>query len=162
MTSLGAILAAPSEPGQATAPYPPAELAPVSEADGLLLLNKVPDRLPRGRPRRSHQEAGENCHLWVIDDRGRPCISEAPLRRLGGNQLRHTNLTGGGEASIGGEIWFDDLPRVYLSGSSGRYPPTGPEHLKAAEDLFRAVGFDVVGLGWDEETNQPMRVWRDA
>ena len=104
---------------------------------------------------------GENCHLWVVDERGRPCISQAPLARLGSGKLHHTNLTGGGQASIGGEVWFGETRRVYLSGSSGRYPPDTPAHLEDAEALFRAVGFDVVSLGWDREVDRPQRVWRE-
>lgn len=141
--------------------YPPTQLKPVTHDDGLVLLNGVPAAAPRGRPRGSRDEHGEHCHLWVIDARGRPCISEVPLPRLGDDLLHHTNLTGGGEASVGGEIWFDELPRIYLSGWSGRYPPCDPIHLEAAEDLFRAVGFDVVPLGWDYEADQPMPIWRD-
>ena len=141
--------------------YPPVELEPVTNHDGLLLLNGVPAGAPRGRPRSSRAENGDRCHLWVIDARGRPCISEAPLPRLGDGLLHHTNLTGGGEASIGGEIWFDELPRIYLSGCSGRYPPCDPSQLEAAENLFRAVGFDVVSLGWDYEAGQAMPVWLD-
>ena len=139
--------------------YPAAELATVTNADGLLYLNEVPAQMPQGSPRRSHTDDGQNCHLWVIDERGRPCISQEPLSRLGPGKLHHTNLTGGGKASIGGEIWFGTLPFVYLSGSSGRYPPTGRDHLGGAERLFRAVGFDVHSLGWDPETDRPQRVW---
>ena len=131
----------------------------MNEADGLLLLNEVPSDIRRGQPRRSDEDNGEHCYLWVIDTRGRPCISEAPLQRLGSERLHHTNLTGGGQASIGGEIWFGEPHRVYLSGSSGRYPPSDPVHLEEAEHLFREVGFEVVALGWDEETNRPQRVW---
>jgi len=141
--------------------YPPAQLAPVTEGDGLFLLNDIPTAdVPLGRPRRSDSDRGEHCHLWVIDGRGRPCIAEKPLPRLGDDWLHHTNLTGGGQASVGGEIWFDEPSRIYLSGSSGRYPPRDRAHLEAAEDLFRAVGFNVVTLGWDSETDRPMRVWR--
>ena len=139
--------------------YPASELAPVTVDDGLLDLNEMPQQPPRGNPRRSHQTDGANCHLWVIDERGRPCISEAPLARLGPGKLHHTNLTGGGKASIGGEVWFGALPLVYLSGSSGRYPPVDRDHLEDAEQLFRAVGFDVQSLGWDPETDKPQRVW---
>ena len=139
--------------------YPSAELQLVGPTDGLWYLNEVPDTVPSGTPRMSHQEDGENCHLWVIDGRGRPCISEAPLAHLGDGKLHHTNLTGGEGASIGGEIWFDDTPRVYISGSSGRYPPLHKEHLEKAERLFSAVGFDVVSLGWDGETDKPQRIW---
>lgn len=141
------------------ADYPAAELATVTDADGLLYLNEVPVQMPQGSPRRSHTDDGQNCHIWVIDERGRPCISQTPLPRLGPKKLHHTNLTGGGKASIGGEIWFGRLPFVYLSGSSGRYPPTGQDHLEGAERLFRAVGFDVHTLGWDPETDKPLRVW---
>ena len=141
------------------ADYPAAELERVTTADGLFCLNEVPKQAPLGTPRQSSQSDGVNCHLWVIDERGRPCISQAPLPRLGPKELHHTNLTGGGKASIGGEIWFGTLPFAYLSGSSGRYPPTGPGHLEDAERLFRAVGFDVHSLGWDPETDSPRRVW---
>lgn len=145
--------------GSGATDYPAAELAPVTVADGLFDLNEVPLAAPQGDPRRSDRSDGHNCHLWVIDERGRPCISQAPLPRLGPKKLHHTNLTGGGNASIGGEIWFGTLPFVYLSGSSGRYPPKGPDHLECAERLFRAVGFDVHSLGWDPETDRPQRVW---
>ena len=139
--------------------YPTPELEPVTIADGLFHLNQVPQQASRGAPRQSHRNDGQNCHLWVVDERGRPCIPQAPLPRLGPRKLRHTNLTAGGEASIGGEIWFGELPLVYLSGSSGRYPPREEAHLKDAEQLFRAVGFDVQSLGWDQETDTPQRVW---
>ena len=145
--------------GSGATGYPAAELAPVTTADGLLYLNQVPAHMPQGSPRRSHADDGQYCHLWVIDERGRPCVSQEPLNRLGPGKLHHTNLTGGGKASIGGEIWFGTLPFVYLSGSSGRYPPTGRDHLEGAECLFRAVGFDVHSLGWDPETHRPLRVW---
>ena len=144
------------------ADFPPVELEPVTVEDGLWYLDEVPAQPPLGSPRRSDDSHGENCHLWVIDARGRPCISEAPLERLAsGKRLKHTNLTGGGEASIGGEVWFGEKPLIYLSGSSGRYPPRNEEHLKDAEALFRAVGFDVMALGWDSETGKPRRVWQE-
>lgn len=139
--------------------YPSAELEAVRPTDGLWYLNEVPPMAPKGAPRSTHQDDGENCHLWVIDGRGRPCISEAPVARLGEGKLRHTNLTGGQNASIGGEAWFGEMPRIYISGSSGRYPPRDQMHLKDAERLFGAVGFDVVSLGWDMETDKPQRVW---
>lgn len=143
------------------ADYPAAELERVTTVDGLFCLNEVPEQAPLGTPRQSHQDDGANCHLWVIDERGRPCISQEPLNRLGPGKLHHTNLTGGGKASIGGEIWFGRPPFVYLSGSSGRYPPREQDHLEDAERLFRAVGFDVQPLGWDSETDRPQRVWLD-
>ena len=150
----------PFRPKQNLANYPSVELQPVNSADGYWCLNEVPTGPQEGSPRRSQDNDGENCHLWVIDERGRPCISQAPLGRLGADKLHHTNLTGGGSASVGGEVWFDQMPRIYLSGSSGRYPPEGASHLEAAEQLFRAVGFEVFSLGWDMEIDKPHRVWR--
>ena len=87
---------------------------------------------------------------------------QAPLSRIGDGKLHHTNLTGGGMASVGGEVWFDEMPRVYISGASGRYPPETPAHLEEAEELFRTVGFGVVSLGWDWEVDRPRRVWLGA
>ena len=139
--------------------YPSAELEAVGPSDGLWYLNEVPATAPKGVPRSTHRDDGENCHLWVIDERGRPCISEEPLARLGEGKLHHTNLTGGENASMGGEVWFGEIPRIYLSGSSGRYPPRHRRHLEDAERLFSEVGFDVLSLGWDEETDRPQRVW---
>ena len=141
--------------------YPPIELEPVYPDDGLRYLNEVPAAMPEGKPRIIDDDDGENLHLWVIDECGRVCIAQDPLPRLGDTKLHHTNLTGGGKASIGGEIWVDELPRIYLSGSSGRYPPEHPEHLEDAERLFSVVGFEVESLGWDEEIDKPKRVWID-
>ncbi len=140
--------------------YPPAELEQVFEFDGLWYLNEVPAAATKGVPRTSNRDSGENCHLWIIDERGRPCISEAPVDRLGDNRLHHTNLTGGNDASIGGEVWFAEMPKIYLSGSSGRYPPRNATHLRHAERLFEDVGFEVLSFGWDPETDRPQRVWR--
>ena len=116
--------------------YPASELSPVTVADGLFDLNEVPQQASQGAPRLSKGNDGQNCHLWVIDERGRPCISQAPLPRLGPGKLHHTNLTGGGKASIGGEIWFGELPLVYLSGSSGRYPPKEEATCKMPNSSF--------------------------
>ena len=83
------------------------------------------------------------------------------LSALGKRQAAPHQPHGRGQASIGGEVWFGETRRVYLSGSSGRYPPDTPAHLEDAEALFRAVGFDVVSLGWDREIDRPQRVWRE-
>ena len=140
--------------------HPPTELEPVTAADGLWCLDGVPVPAPQGSPRRSQDDSGENCHLWVIDDRGRLCISEAPVAGLRSDKRKHTNLTGGGDASVGGEVWFGEAAQIYLSGSSGRYPPKNKAHLEEAEVLFSAVGFEVHPLGWDPVAGTPRRIWR--
>ncbi len=42
---------------------------------------------------------------------------------------KHTNLTGGGRAYLGGELWFTNNSEVYVSGGSGRYPPSDERQL---------------------------------
>lgn len=142
--------------------YPEHELEPASQADGLSTLNQSPADGPElGVPRRSADESGQSCYLWVIDARGVPYIAEGP--RTGAKfPFKHTNLTGGGEASIGGEAWFSDPLTLYISGSSGRYPPDSANHLRQAEELIRRAGFTIRSLGWDEDTGQPRRIWLDG
>lgn len=142
--------------------YPEHELKPVSEADGLSTLDQSPAHQPElGEPRKSADDSGQNCYLWVIDTRGVPYIAEGPT--IGAKfPFKHTNLTGGGEASIGGEAWFADPSTLYISGSSGRYPPHSAYHLRQAEELIGEAGFTIRSLGWDEETGQPRRIWLDG
>ena len=139
--------------------WPDYELEPVTESDGLRHLTTPPvDPLVRGSPRLDLKDDGKNCHLWVVDERGLPYILQNPIHRLGPNPLKHTNVTGAGKASLGGELWFDDPSTIYVSGSSGRYPPRDAEQLRRAEALFRSAGYAVMSFGWDEETKRPRKI----
>lgn len=61
----------PSRPYQPrNSPYPDTQLEQVGPADGLWYLNEVPHNAPEGSPRTVHDDDGENCHLWVVDQRG--------------------------------------------------------------------------------------------
>ena len=52
-----------------------------------------------------HAETGGRArYLWVIDEIGIPYLQECPIDGLGGALPKHTNLTGGRPAYIGGEV----------------------------------------------------------
>ncbi len=76
---------------------------------------------------------------------------------LGNREPKHTNLTAGGEAYIGGELWFRNHQSIYLSGGSGRYPARTEQHLADAVKVFEGYGYDVQSLGWNREMNKAKR-----
>ena len=110
-----------------------------------------------GAPPRSAIQGGHNRYLWIIDDRGIPYILESPLRSLGEEIPKHTNLTGGDLAYVGGELWFADGRSIYVSGASGRYPPRDEVHLAAAVAVFTSYEYEVKSLGWDSEADSIKR-----
>jgi hypothetical protein len=102
------------------------------------------------------------CHLWVIDASGVPYILErAPVApALAGGRVKHTNITGGGPAACGGELWFETPTRLYVNGCSGRYGPAAPKQLDDAAEVFRDMGYEVISFGWDPATDRPAMVLR--
>lgn len=134
------------------------EIRQLSPADGVLLLTGPP---AGGQP--GYPDSPENRHLWVFrapTPTDLPYVLEAaPNVRpaLATGAAKHTNLTGGGSASCGGELWIDvaEASHIYVNGSSGRYGPTSARQLDDAIEVFRSIGFDVVSYGWDDETQKP-------
>ena len=125
---------------------------------GLRILGIAPvDGFRPGFPPRQRGGESANRYLWVIDDRGIPYILEAPLPILQHNLPKHTNLTAGGRAYLGGELWFSDHESMYVSGGSGRYPPADERQLADAVDVFRSYGYTVTSLGWDIESGYANR-----
>ena len=61
---------------------------------------------------------------------------------------KHTNLTGGRPAYIGGELWFETGARVFVSGGSGRYPPDGVEQIDDTIDVFESYQFGTLATNW--------------
>ena len=97
-------------------------------------------------------------YLWVIDERGIPYIIESPIAVIGYKLPKHTNLTGGGDAYLGGEMWFASTMSIFVSGGSGRYPPLDGCQLEEATGVFKAFGYEVTSLGWNEDTGRANRV----
>ena len=110
-------------------------------------------------PHRRRFGAGVNTYLWVIDERGVPYILEQELPELCGKVPKHTNLTEGGPAYVGGELWFETASSLWLSGKSGRYGPQTSLELDDSVAVFRWFGYTVQSLGWDYETGWPKAVW---
>ncbi len=120
---------------------------------GLRLLGLAPAiEILLGAPPKSRFDSSPYRYLWVIDQRGIPYISEECLEVLGTKRPKHTNLTGGENACIGGELWFASDSSIYVSGGSGRYPAADSHQLNAAVEVFESLGYDVISLGWDDVT----------
>lgn len=138
------------------------QLRKLTPDDGVLLLTSppFPDPVP-GRP-----GFAEGRHLWVILPEEVPVLLEtAPCVRpppLQSGCAKHTNLTGGGPACCGGELWVDDVSPhlLYVNGKSGRYRPRSPAELADAMKVFEELGFQVVSAGWDEENDIPAQLFR--
>jgi len=103
-----------------------------------------------GLPPRHRNDPTTFLYLWVIDLSGIPYILECALPELGGNLPKHTNLTGGMPASIGGELWFRTESSLFLSGKSGRYGPRNEQQLADAVTVFEDYGYEVFSLGWKD------------
>ena len=130
------------------------ELRKLTEVDGLRMLDHAPapEDILLGTPPRSRTANGRHRYLWVIDLNGVPYIREMFIHALEGNSdnlPKHTNLTGGGPAYLGGELWFESRAELYVSGGSGRYRPKSESQLDDAVAVFRGFGYDVTSLGWD-------------
>ena len=115
-----------------------------------------------GRPSIGLSGAGRRI-LWIIDKRrGIPYIMERGIRVLGGNPPKHTNLSGGAQAYIGGQIRFESPAALWASGGSGRYPPVDGRQLELAVGVFRHYGYRVRSLGWDDATGEAKRYWEES
>lgn len=137
----------------------PTERLRLTAAYGLRMLDSAP--APRdvslGSPPSGRDSRGRNRYLWVIDSSGVPWILECRMPILGDKEPKHTNLTGGGTAYIGGELWYRSLCEMYVSGGSGRYPPEDETQLDDAVCVFRGFGYGVTSLGWDRGTERASR-----
>ena len=128
------------------------------EADGYRLLGPAPAlSISLGMPPTSRYDKGLNRHIWVMDDQGISYCIEKPIPVIGNQLPKHTNLTGGKNAHIGGELWFETPGVLYISGGSGRYPPIDQNQLYHSEQVFRYFGYNVTSLGWDTETGRANR-----
>jgi len=134
----------------------------LSSKDGVQLLAAPPMTIDeRHVPRR---KGDPGCHLWVIISADCPFILERAVVTppLQSGSVKHSNLTGGGPASCGGEIWFDpaDESLTYVNGCSGRYGPCTTRELEDAVDAIRFLGYQAESFGWDDQANKPAMVLR--
>lgn len=139
------------------------ELRQLTAADGVWKLSDAPAKNTTGDVPSRKGDTG--CILWVITGSELPYVPERARVSppLASGMAKHTNLTGGGSACCGGEMWFEtpNATRVYLNGCSGRYGPTSAQQLVDAVEVFEQMGYDVVSFGWDRETNRPRMVLRE-
>lgn len=135
----------------------PSEAVKLNESDGLRLLQPAPAPNVIYAPPPKSMSDKTTPYLWVIDERGGVhYILEVHIARIGAKP-KHTNLTGGGEAYLGGEMWFKSNTALYISGGSGRYPPESAGQLKEAVRVFESLGYRVYSLGWNEEEGRARR-----
>lgn len=135
----------------------PSEAVRLNASDGLMVLQPAPaTNVIYGTPPKSRSDK-TNKYLWVIDERGVPYVFEVRVARIGALP-KHTNLTGGGAACLGGEMWFESNTALYISGASGRYPPKNATQLEEAIQVFKSFGYRVDSLGWDEEQGWAKRL----
>ncbi len=81
--------------------------------------------------------------LWVVTEvdvlhAGKTC--EFGLSRSR-SELKHTNLTGGGAAYIGGELIVLDAATVVVNGDSGRYGPGSGKEIDSVLQAFTKSGY---------------------
>ena len=135
----------------------PLTLVKLNQCHGVTLLQPSPaSDVKLGMPPSTMDGSSTNRYLWVIDRQGVPYIIERALSDIDG-MPKHTNLTGGETAYLGGELWFKSNSSLFLSGGSGRYPPANADQLIDAVRVFESYGYCVNSLGWDFQND---RAWR--
>lgn len=149
----------------ARAPSNDAELRRLTATDGVFLVRRPPAEAEVRKSPRRRDPSVEGRHLWVFVESTIPCVLEsAPdvAPPLESGVAKHTNLTGGGPASCGGELWVDpvDDDVLYVNGGSGRYGPRTEAELDDAVSVFEGLGFRVESFGWDDDVDLPARVLR--
>ena len=134
----------------------------IGAESGVRILQEAPVFGVRlGRPTTQSKysvELGSNTYIWVIYGSGIPYVIEVPMPILGNKEPKHTNLTGGERAYVGGQLWFHSEYCMYVSGGSGRFPPLNEAQLEAVVDVFESFSYSVKSLGWNHATGRARRV----
>src|ERR1035437_5937410 len=95
------------------------EVITLEGCHGVRFLKEAPTAgIVHGRPPVGREDPGDPPYLWVIDDSGVPYILDQPVIVLGYSGPKHSNLTGGGQAFVGGELWFKSDQELVVSGAS--------------------------------------------
>lgn len=107
------------------------------------------------KPELSEKPDGQ--HLWVVTKEHVLHALEAcafGAQREAGS-AKHSNLTGGGRAFVGGELVFLNEATIAITGSSGRYRLRSGEEMAAIERAFAESGYNVWSMGYNQEANRP-------
>ena len=105
--------------------------------------NHYPNNVLLSNPEEVMVGKAENTkYLWIIDQNGLFIIPEQTANSFTvRGVVCHTNLTGGGSAIQGGELWFGTDGVVYINNKSGRYGATTLEERYTILDYFGFVGY---------------------
>ena len=116
---------------------------------------KGPGPEPDGKPGLPKQPDGQ--HLWVVTSEHVLHALEAGDfgKKRQAQAVKHTNLTGGGRAFVGGELVFLNKRTIAITGNSGRYRLRSGKEMAAIERAFVASGYNVWSMGYNQETNRP-------
>ncbi len=93
-------------------------------------------------------------YLWVLDAVDLPHAFEHCKwsRGLRSGRLKHSNLTAGGPAYSGGELWFMDANTIIINFCSGRYGAEDQGTIRTIVDALRHDGYRVATTGIDAES----------
>lgn len=69
--------------------------------------------------------------------------------------IKHSNLTGGSRAFVGGELLFLDEATIAITGKSGRYRLRSGDEMVAIERAFLESGYGVWSMGYNQDVNRP-------
>jgi hypothetical protein len=99
----------------------------------------------------SAEAANSGRHLWVISDVEVPFALESCAwgAKLQTGRIKHSNLTGGGNAHTGGEIWFVDGTKIVVNANSGRYGAASANEFDEVVAGFKNCGYKVASMGFD-------------
>ena len=84
-------------------------------------------------------------YLWIIDAEGKLSIILESTPNLAAERkcVCHSNMTGGGIALQGGELWFLNPKSIVLNFRSGRYGAETIDHEDAVVEYWQSLGFSV-------------------
>jgi hypothetical protein len=114
-----------------------------------------PGLVPEEKPQLPRQPDGQR--LWVVTKEHVLHALEAcdfGAKREAG-AAKHSNLTGGGRAFVGGELIFLNEATIAVTGSSGRYRLRSSGEMTAIERAFVESGYNVWSMGYNQDVNRP-------
>jgi len=110
---------------------------------------------PEGKPELPEKPNGQR--LWVVTKEHVLHAREACDfgAKRGAGAAKHSNLTGGGRAFVGGELVFLNEATIGITGSSGRYRLRSGKEMAAIERAFVNSGYNVWSMGYNQDVNYP-------